>query len=150
MRDALKRVEEMIAEANGDSDLLDRLLNEEFKKLQAYNRDWSNAFSYLMEFQNTGMKLEREGLLEEAAVQYEKAIEFGNSSDMFRMNHYSYSYERLAIVYRKLKMYGKEVSLINDALSRELSDSSRIKMNKRIERAKELFLKHEQKTCTIH
>ena len=130
---------QMLDEANGDLEVLNRLTKERSEKAHAYNIEWERQFEILMGFQNGGADLERKGRLEDAVAEYRKAVDYGKNSDLFQINNYYHSYERLAVLYRKLKMYAKEVGIIREALSEELQSKERNKMLNRLEKAKKLL-----------
>ncbi|MBQ8066527.1 MAG: hypothetical protein IJ200_12845 [Prevotella sp.] len=134
-----REFEQMFEEANGDLDVLDRLTKERLKKIQTENREWERQFKILMGFQNGGAELERKNRLEDAVAEYRKAVDYGKNSDLFQINNYYHSYERLAVLYRKLKMYAKEVGIIREALSEELQSKERNKMLNRLEKSKKLL-----------
>ena len=134
-----REFEQMFEEANGDLDVLDRLTKERLKKIQTENREWERHFKILMGFQNGGAELERKNRLEDAVAEYRKAVDYGKNSDLFQINNYYHSYERLAVLYRKLKMYAKEVGIIRESLSEELQSKERNKMLNRLEKAKKLL-----------
>lgn len=60
------------------------------------------------EWMQTAMQHEQEGSLEKAAAAYEKAIKLSK--------HNEQAYNRLMIVYRKLKDYEKEATVIRKAI----------------------------------
>lgn len=132
---------QMLDEANGDLEVLNRLTKERIEKAKAYNIEWERQFKILMGYQNGGADLERKGRLEDAIVEYQKAVEYGKNSELFKINNYYHSYERLAVILRKLKMYGREVSVIREVLAEEIAESDRSKMEKRLYKALSLMNK---------
>lgn len=108
-------------------------LNE---KLREDNKKWEVAFGKCMEYQNNGMELEKSGKLEEAAEEYENAIDFGKHSNKLQVNNYFHSIERAAIVYRKLKRFDDEIRIIKIGLAEDIGKTDREKFLKRLEKAK--------------
>ena len=113
-------------------------IENKIANLQADNREWEKMFGELMFYQNAGMNLEREGNLEAASEKYEKAIIFGRNNGRMKPSNYFYSYERLAIVYRKLKRYDDEVRIIEAALEENIAEADRNKFRTRLEKSMRL------------
>ena len=113
-------------------------IEKEIAKLRAQNFQWSKEFGICMTFQNKGIEFERLGMKEEAAFQYEKAVENGRKSKFLRINNYYFSIERLTILYRKLKRYDKEIQIIRFALTQSISESDKQKLLVRLDKASKL------------
>ena len=105
------------------------------EELRAESRAWEKDFNELMSYQNAGMELEKRGLHEKAAEQYEQAVSFGRSSSRMRTGNYYHSICRLVIVYRKLRRYDDEIRVIRQALSEDMPDEEKKKLLSRLDKA---------------
>lgn len=89
---------------------LEKLKNEiEESRLKRLERE--KEFSHVMELRHEASDLEDSGQLEMAAEKYETAVAFGASRSLNPMNYYG-CWERLLVIYRKLKRYADEERVI--------------------------------------
>ena len=128
------------------NDKLDKVMSEtraKFDELQKENHRWTEQANVLFGHQNRGIELEKEGKLEAAIEEYEAAVAYGREADKMGVNQYYYSLERLCIIYRKLRLYDKEVATIEAALSEYINDKDRERMTARLDKA--VSLKQKQR-----
>lgn len=110
-------------------------INKEIDRLQAHNRAWEKRYSVLIAYQEKGTQYEKQGKIDDAINEYNKAIDYGfRFTDDFGVNHFFHSIERLMILYRKRKDYDNELRIIDLALNDELSDNDRKDLEHRKER----------------
>lgn len=104
--------------ANNDSaaDLVNQW-EIEAAKLQAYDKDWEREFSSLSEDRDKASKLEKEGDLFGAIVEYEQCLNKCMSSSKFNICNFAYDINRLAILYRKTKQIDKEIDLLTEMIN---------------------------------
>lgn len=119
-------------------------IEREIEELKQKNREWERQFSILMGFQNEGQRLEKEKDIQGAIEAYNNAVNYGMSDNMMRPNNFLYSVDRLAILYRKSKMYDNEITMIEHALSFDLSDRDKDYYSNRLEKAKLLKQKSNE------
>lgn len=119
-------------------------IEHEFALAKAKNKAWEHEFDILMEYQNNGMSLEKTGDTENAIAEYEKCIDFGNKSNLMRINNYLHSIERLAILYRKKKLYEKERGLLDSALKNQMHKNQRAKLETRLTKVLEIIEKQNK------
>lgn len=94
--------DDMITIKQSDLDKLDEKLKEE----KAFNKKLQKT----AELNNAGMKLEKDGKIDEAIQIYEKNVKLGYPA--------SHSYDRLMILYRKQKDTKNEVRIIEMAIEK--------------------------------
>ena len=114
-----------------------------FDELQKENHRWTEQANVLFGHQNRGIELEKEGKLEAAIEEYEAAVAYGREADKMGVNQYYYSLERLCIIYRKLRLYDKEIATIEAALAEYINDKDRERMTARLDKA--VSLKQKQR-----
>ncbi len=88
-------------------------LDIDLKNIQRENKIWERNFAVAMEYQGNGQQLEKNGDAEAAAVEYERAVEFGENCGTLSINNYLHSLERLCIIYRKLHRPEDELRVID-------------------------------------
>ncbi|MCQ2058709.1 MAG: hypothetical protein MJY71_02630 [Bacteroidaceae bacterium] len=127
-------------------DELDKVMSEtqaKFEELQKENHRWTEQANILFGHQQAGIELEKEGRLEAAIEEYEASVAYGREADKMRINQYYYSLERLCIIYRKLRLYDKEIATIEAALAEYINDKDRERMTARLDKA--VSLKQKQR-----
>lgn len=118
-----------------DTDSYISNIEKETARLQAKNRDWAKRYNLLMEYQNNGIQYEKQGIIDKAIMEYNKAIDYGfRFTDDFGINNFLHSMERLMILYRKRKDYDNELRIIDLALNSKLSENDRKSLEYRKER----------------
>lgn len=113
----------------------------------AKNREWNVAFSVVSAMQNKGILSEKSGDVVSAVDFYERCVSYGEVSPLLRINDYMYSIERLAVLYRKLKLFSDEVRVVSLGLSHRndanVYDAPFARLAKRLVKAKMLNEKSE-------
>lgn len=128
------------------NDKLDKIISESRVKLEALQKEnhrWTEQANVLFGHQKAGIELEKEGRLEAAIEEYEAAVAYGREADKMGVNQYYYSLERLCIIYRKLRLYDKEIATIKAALAEYINDKDRERMTARLDKA--VLLKQKQR-----
>ena len=88
-------------------------------------------------------KLEKINELESLLISLVRATEAGD--DISHWGVAPWYYEELAKLYRKQKDYAREVKILERLLNRShSSENKQVKFNKRLQRAKELQIKHNK------
>ena len=87
-----------------------------FEEVQARNKEWEEQFSTVMSHQGKGIALEKEKDIDGAISEYKQAIANGEKATLLSLNNYSYSMERLMVLYRKIKDYNSEIAIIEKAI----------------------------------
>lgn len=82
------------------------------EELRARNKEWEEQFSTVMNHQGKGIALEKEKDIDGAISEYKQAIANGEKATLLSLNNYLYSMERLMVLYRKIKDYNSEISII--------------------------------------
>lgn len=119
-------------------DKLDKYISEtraELEVLQEDNRRWTEQANILFGYQTAGIEFEKAGNLEAAIKEYEAAIAYGHEADKMSAHQYYYSFNRLCIIYRKLRLYDKEIATIEAALAEDINDKDRVYMTARLDKA---------------
>ena len=127
-------------------DELDKVISETRAKLEVLQKDnrcWTEQANILFGHQKAGTELEKAGNLEAAIKEYEAAVAYGHEADKMGVNQYYYSLERLCIIYRKLRLYDKEIATIEAALAEYINDKDRERMTARLDKAVSLKQKSE-------
>ena len=75
---------------------------------QKHSKETDKILSTFCNRNNKGIEYEKKGMIKKAIEQYEKNVEDGYWG--------SHPYERLAIIYRRLKLYDDEIRIINAAI----------------------------------
>lgn len=101
-------------------------------------------FSDLMELQSNGKTYEELFALDEAITEYEKCVDFGEKSPYLHISNYLHSIERLAILYRKKKLYEKERGLLDSALKNQMHKNQRVKLETRLTKVLEIIEKQNK------
>lgn len=101
-------------------------------------------FSDLMELQSNGKTYEELFALDEAITEYEKCVDFGEKSPHLHISNYLHSIERLAILYRKKKLYEKERTLLESALKNQMHKNQRAKLETRLTKVLEIIEKQNK------
>lgn len=116
------------------------------KALKEESREWERQFSIVMEYQNNGMKYEKEKEYDKAIESYESAIK--SAMSLSKMHYKAeHSAERLAVLYRRFKQYDKEIESIKYAIecARKRNDDVRIeKYEQRLSKAELLLNKSHE------
>lgn len=121
-------------------------LMRELEKLRAQNNKWSTAFNECMSYQQRGMACEKANDYSGAISAYTKCIAFNETvEDDIGSLRCLYSIERLAVIYRKMKLYNEEQNILEYALKHELSDVMRVKLGERYRKLMMLQSKSVQK-----
>lgn len=116
----------------------------ELEAIQSENREWERQFSILMGHQGRGIELEKQKDVDSAISEYEQAISYGKTASKLSVNNYQYSAERLMVLYRKRKEYDKEIAIIEDMLSLNLSEKDRSEFEYRLSRVSSLKNKNNE------
>lgn len=112
--------------------------------LQAENQAFSRCMDRYYELYNVGKDLEENKNYEDAISAYIEAKDFALSSAYFsRIQNCATSFDRLAVLYRKLKMYEEEVALLRLYVDLCHRDNAYFvsKVEKRLEKATMLLKK---------
>lgn len=123
-----------------DLDDMERKLSE----AQENNREWERQFNELFAHVNAGKAAEKDGDTQAAIRSYEEAVRYGREAPRMKVNNYFHSIERLAILYRRIKDYDSEVSLLSSTLDEALSERDRADIEYRLNKAKTLQNKNRQ------
>ena len=110
----------------------------EIEELHAQNERWSEVFNECMSYQRRGLDCEKANDFSGAIAAYIQCIAYNETvEDVIGSLRCLHSVERLSIIYRKLKLYEEEQSILEYALKHELSDEMRVKL---VERYRKLML----------
>ena len=107
-------------------------LLRELSDLRAQNDKWNVAFNECMAYQQKGMACEKANDFSGAIAAYTQCVAYNETvEDVIGSLRCLHSIERLAIIYRKLKLYDEEQTILEYALKHELSDVMRVKLGDR-------------------
>lgn len=121
-------------------------LKQELAYLQEQNRKWSEAFSDCMSYQRRGIDCEKVNDLIGAISAYRDCLAHNELvADIIGDLRCIYSVERLAIIYRKMRLYEEEQQVLEYALKHELSDKYRLKFLDRYRKSMLLQAKSKDK-----
>lgn len=121
-------------------------LLRELEELHAQNERWSEAFNECMSYQRRGMDCEKANDFSGAIAAYTQCVAYNETvEDVIGSLRCLHSIERLAIIYRKLKLYEEEQNILEYALKHELSDVMRVKLGERYSKLMMLQSKSVQK-----
>lgn len=92
-------------------------IEEKLKEIQKKNDEWSQLYNPISELNNEGINLEKENKISDAIKIYEKNISYIESNYEL-LNHIAlHPFERLMILYHKLKRIDDEKHIIQKGLS---------------------------------
>lgn len=121
-------------------------LRQELAHLQEQNRKWSEAFNDCMSYQKRGMDCEKVNDFSGAISAYRECLAHNELvADIIGDLRCIHSVERLAIIYRKMRLYDEEQQVLEYALKHELSDEYRLKFLDRYRKSMLLQSKSESK-----
>lgn len=99
------------------------------EKLQASrerNKLWERHFGIVMEYANNGREFERQGKPEAAINEYRQAVDYAIAQpDFLGYANYAHSLERLAVLYRKMRLYENEIDICNIIIDKAYSDKDK-------------------------
>lgn len=119
-------------------------IEHELALAKAKNKAREHEFGILMELQSNGKTYEELSSPDEAIAEYEKSVDFGENSPYLHINNYLHSIDRLAILYRKKKLYEKEKAILDLALKHQMHQNQRIKLETRLNKVLEIIEKQNK------
>ena len=121
-------------------------LKQELAYLQEHNRKWIESFNDCMRYQSRGIECEKVNDFSGAISAYRECLAHNELvADIIGDLRCIYSVERLAIIYRKMRLYDEEQQVLEYALKHELSDKYRLKFLERYRKSMLLQAKSEGK-----